>query len=99
MQANYADDVAVNDGDQNVVNLSAFVEKFTNRFEAAVRELQRVTGGLRRRVTLPDASASAGSALRMVMFIFSRTASCSVGVSRVPIYFSRHIHHNRQNNE
>ena len=54
MQPNYADDLAVDDGDQDVVTLSAFVEKVTNRFEAAVRQLQRVADRLWCGVTFPD---------------------------------------------
>ncbi len=72
MQANYTDDLAVDDGDQDVVTLSAFFEKFTNRFEAAVRQLQRVADRLWCGVTFPD---SFGSALRMEMSIFSRSSA------------------------
>jgi hypothetical protein len=39
MQADHPDDLAVNDGDQDVITISALVQKFTNRFEAAVRQL------------------------------------------------------------
>src|SRR5215467_9307359 len=53
MQANHADDFAINDGNQNVVVFSTFVQKITYRFQAPVRQLQRVADNLGRGVTLP----------------------------------------------
>lgn len=96
MQADHADDLAVNDGDQDVVTISAFVQKFTNRFEAAVRQLQRVADGLRCGVTLPDTFG-----VRRLRLAYGdvHIQPCSARIACVPIYFSRHVHHDRQHDE
>src|SRR5262249_33307382 len=54
LQADYAYNVAVNDSDQNVVAVHAFSQLFTNGFESAVRQLQRIADDQRRGVTLPQ---------------------------------------------
>jgi hypothetical protein len=96
MQADQADDLAANDGDQDVVTISAFVQKFTNRFEAAVRQLQRVADGLRCGVTLPDSFG-----VRRFRFAYGdvHIQPCSTRIARVPIYFPGHVHYDRQHDE
>lgn len=96
MQADYADDLAINDGDQDVVTISAFVQMFTNRCEAAVRQLQRVADGLRRGVTFPESFG-----VRRLRFAYGdvHIQPCSARIARVPIYFSRHVHYDREHDE
>jgi len=53
MQANHAGHFAINDPYQNVVVFSAFGQKFTYRFKASVRQLQRIANDPWRGVTLP----------------------------------------------
>jgi hypothetical protein len=54
MQADRADDFAVNDGHQNVVAFSAFCQELMDRFQTAIRHLQGVADDHRRGVALPN---------------------------------------------
>jgi hypothetical protein len=46
MQTDHADEFAAHNSDKDVITISAFAEKFTNRLDAAIRQLQRVADGL-----------------------------------------------------
>ena len=44
MQADHPDDLAVNDGDQDVVTISALVQKFTNRIRGCGKAIAACCG-------------------------------------------------------